>query len=550
MPQPAPAPMPEPVPATPPAAEPATPPDIPSPGPGTAPEDEPPTLLFEDSHSRRDWNSTPAPQPEPEPQPQPELAFRPLQKIQREPRPAPQPAPRSYSEQPVSIRQPENSSQPDTGYQGGNDYQNGNSYQGGNDYQGSTGYQNGSAYQGGSGGYRGGGPSGGSGGLGSITIENPGELILKIVAGISALVLLVRGVMNIFGGLQTAVNFLLIYYFDFLYILQGLLQALTGVAYLATAAILVLFILRKTREATDTLFAGLCGTSVLGTVLIVVNVLLNCLWQLIAGYRFHFYSAPLIGVLGLVVMLALIYGALWISGEMPLAGRNLNGILAELQNLPQAAGTIIGRLTGKIQQRSADIQSQRQQYGQQQYSQPPYGQQQYSQQPGRQAPPPPQPGPAPQSGPAYQAGAAPQPGPQYQARRPVTLRTDRSLLIYILLSVITCGIYSWYYLYCLIRDVNIACEGDGQKTGGLLALIFLTPITCGVYAYIWYYKLGNRLQQNSFRYGMMFPENGTTVLMWMIFGSLLCCIGPFVGLHILFKNTNAICAAYNASQQQ
>ena len=46
---------------------------------------------------------------------------------------------------------------------------------------------------------------------------------------------------------------------------------------------------------------------------------------------------------------------------------------------------------------------------------------------------------------------------------------------------------------------------------------------------------------------MMFPENGTTVLMWMLFGAFLCGIGPFVAMHIIFKNTNAICAAYNAS---
>ena len=40
-------------------------------------------------------------------------------------------------------------------------------------------------------------------------------------------------------------------------------------------------------------------------------------------------------------------------------------------------------------------------------------------------------------------------------------------------------------------------------------------------------------------------ENGTTVLLWLIFGSFLCGIGAFVAMHILIKNTNAICNAYN-----
>lgn len=44
---------------------------------------------------------------------------------------------------------------------------------------------------------------------------------------------------------------------------------------------------------------------------------------------------------------------------------------------------------------------------------------------------------------------------------------------------------------------------------------------------------------------MTFHENGTTVLMWLLFGSLLYGIGPFIAMNILIKNTNKICEAYN-----
>ena len=133
--------------------------------------------------------------------------------------------------------------------------------------------------------------------------------------------------------------------------------------------------------------------------------------------------------------------------------------------------------------------------------------------------------------------------PNFQPR----LQTDRSLWMYILLSIITCGIYSYYFIYKLAKDVNTACSGDGQTTGGLVQFILLTFITCGIYAWVWHYKLGNRLADNAPRYGMAFQENGTTVLMWMLFGSLLCGIGAFVAMNIIIKNTNRICAAYNAS---
>ena len=94
------------------------------------------------------------------------------------------------------------------------------------------------------------------------------------------------------------------------------------------------------------------------------------------------------------------------------------------------------------------------------------------------------------------------------------LKTDRSLVTYILLSIITCGIYSYYFIYKMAYDVNIACEGDGQETAGLVKFILLSIITCGIYAWFWYYNLGNRLADNAGRYNMNFQENGTTVLLW------------------------------------
>lgn len=125
------------------------------------------------------------------------------------------------------------------------------------------------------------------------------------------------------------------------------------------------------------------------------------------------------------------------------------------------------------------------------------------------------------------------------------LKDDRGLISYIILNLITCGIYGYYFLYKMAHDVNIACEGDGQSTAGLVQFIVLSFITCGIYSWYWYYKLGNRLAANAPKYGMNFQENGTTVLLWLLFGLLLCGIGPFIAMYILIKNSNMICNAYN-----
>ena len=94
------------------------------------------------------------------------------------------------------------------------------------------------------------------------------------------------------------------------------------------------------------------------------------------------------------------------------------------------------------------------------------------------------------------------------------------------------------------HDTRVA-EIDGDSTPGLAAFILLSFVTCGFYALYWYYKIGNRLQANAPRYGLMFQENGTTVLMWQIVGALLCGLGPIFAMNIIIKNTNAMATAYN-----
>ena len=125
------------------------------------------------------------------------------------------------------------------------------------------------------------------------------------------------------------------------------------------------------------------------------------------------------------------------------------------------------------------------------------------------------------------------------------IKEDRSLGMYIILSLVTCGIYSYYFLYTMAQDANTVCAGDGKQTAGLVAFILLSLCTCGIYAWFWYYGLGNRLAENAPRYGLTFTEKGTTVLMWLIFGSFLCGIGQFVAMHILIKNMNQLAHAYN-----
>lgn len=78
------------------------------------------------------------------------------------------------------------------------------------------------------------------------------------------------------------------------------------------------------------------------------------------------------------------------------------------------------------------------------------------------------------------------------------------------------AVYNLCVLYKMIKDVKVACGGDGEKTTGLASLILLDIVTLGVYSFIWWYKFGNRLAKNAPRYGMAFKKVGRSLLVMKI----------------------------------
>ncbi len=130
----------------------------------------------------------------------------------------------------------------------------------------------------------------------------------------------------------------------------------------------------------------------------------------------------------------------------------------------------------------------------------------------------------------------------------IRLEDCRSLLVLLLLSLVTFGIYGYYALYTWARDVNIACDGDHEHTGGLLGWLFCSILTLGFYPIYWGYNLAARLKRCGKRYGVEIRGGGNTVLVLLVLGLFTYGIGTFVAVYILLRNTNRICAAYNRAQ--
>ena len=125
------------------------------------------------------------------------------------------------------------------------------------------------------------------------------------------------------------------------------------------------------------------------------------------------------------------------------------------------------------------------------------------------------------------------------------IKTNRSLFKYIVFGILTLGIYNLVFLHKLAKDMNAIGEGDRRHTRGVFAFLVFNLLTVGVYQYIWWYKLANRIKRNGARYHCYIDGDGTTVLLWMIFGSLLCGFGPLIAMYIVFHNMNDLADTYN-----
>lgn len=86
---------------------------------------------------------------------------------------------------------------------------------------------------------------------------------------------------------------------------------------------------------------------------------------------------------------------------------------------------------------------------------------------------------------------------------------NRSLVMYILLSIVTCGIFGFYWMYCVNEDVNNSL-GENDMSGGMVVL--LTIVTCGIYGLIWVYTLGNKISRIKRMMGDPYAESSLGVL--------------------------------------
>lgn len=95
---------------------------------------------------------------------------------------------------------------------------------------------------------------------------------------------------------------------------------------------------------------------------------------------------------------------------------------------------------------------------------------------------------------------------------------NRNIVVSIILTIVTCGIYGWIWMVNMDKELNDLAGTPEEAKGWMLFVLSL--VTCGIYGFIWIYKMGEKVEIIKANAGQ--PSGNSPVLFLIL---MLCCLG-------------------------
>lgn len=92
---------------------------------------------------------------------------------------------------------------------------------------------------------------------------------------------------------------------------------------------------------------------------------------------------------------------------------------------------------------------------------------------------------------------------------------QRNIVLAIILTLVTCGIYGIYWFIVLTDEVG-SLSGDPSFTG--VKHFLLTLVTCGIWSFIWAYQVGQHMAVAQRHRGLMATDNSVLYVILNLFG--------------------------------
>ena len=98
----------------------------------------------------------------------------------------------------------------------------------------------------------------------------------------------------------------------------------------------------------------------------------------------------------------------------------------------------------------------------------------------------------------------------------ITMIKRKSLATCIILSFVTCGIYTIYWFYSMTKDV--VSMNSREYTTEPTTAVLLNLVTCGIYGMYWNYKMGKALDEIKASRGIRPADQSIVYLILGVFG--------------------------------
>lgn len=101
---------------------------------------------------------------------------------------------------------------------------------------------------------------------------------------------------------------------------------------------------------------------------------------------------------------------------------------------------------------------------------------------------------------------------QYFTQSQPGIIPTRSIPLYVVLTILTCGLFGIYWLIMLVNDLNIAAGTPNDTSGAVVVLLEI--VTCNIYGVYWMYKAGEKVSILKNRRGV--PSSGNDGIFYLI----------------------------------
>ncbi len=129
--------------------------------------------------------------------------------------------------------------------------------------------------------------------------------------------------------------------------------------------------------------------------------------------------------------------------------------------------------------------------------------------------------------------------------KPTPLQENRSAWKYVLLCIVTLGLYNLFFFIPFSFDLDKVCpRRDGTRTMNYLAAYILSYFTFSIVLLIWDYSIAERIQTALSERGIACDFGTKTFWLWRVLLGLFG-IGNIVYVWHLCRAMNLLCADYN-----